>query len=366
MERKKSIAWIVIFCILFVLPMLSFPIYKFLGETENNENRKLAQFPDIREVGVEQYPDAFDEWFSDHLPYKQQLVTSLNQLTYNVFFETQVEKVVIGKDNWLFYNGAFASDGDPIGQYKGTQMMDEALMQDIAQNMTKTNETLKEKGIQFVLLIGPNKEEIYEEKMPDKIKRISAKSETDYLVEYLRENTDVTVIYPKDELISMKNTYPLYYQGDTHWTTLGAFVALQQIEEELYGTRDYLSDISYTSATLESVRCTKDLETMLNSATYENVDEGYYLENYPINDDRLWEDGQYVSINAEHKEKILFIGDSFRISTKPYVRNAYSESYYQDRLDMEPGLIDSQQPDIVVLEIVARKASKLSDINILE
>lgn len=50
--------------------------------------------------------------------------------------------------------------------------------------------------IDFVVDLVPNKEQIYSENMPDNIEVCSEYKRLDQLVDYIRDNSDVTVMMP--------------------------------------------------------------------------------------------------------------------------------------------------------------------------
>ena len=49
----------------------------------------------------------------------------------------------------------------------------------------------------------------------------------DRLVDYLKENTDIRIVYPKQELLKVKEENPdilLYRKLDTHWNNVGGYI----------------------------------------------------------------------------------------------------------------------------------------------
>ena len=57
-------------------------------------------------------------------------------------------------------------------------------------------------------------------------------------MDYLKQNTDVRVVYAKQTEIDQKSEdYKLWYKYDTHWNNLGAFVGEQALRQELQGER---------------------------------------------------------------------------------------------------------------------------------
>jgi hypothetical protein len=154
--------------------------------------------------------------------------------------ELTSRQVLKGKDNWLFYKSK--TDGMSMDDYQGISSFDDSKLRSILEKLTSTKSTLNSMGIRFILLIPSNKERIYSNKMPDAIPIVNKYNRTDKLVSYLRENAFDDVIYPKEELLSHRGQFQLYYKHDTHWNILGGFIAEQQLLEKLYGKRGTLLD----------------------------------------------------------------------------------------------------------------------------
>ncbi len=121
-------------------------------------------------------------------------------MSSQTYFEST--QVLLGKGNWLFYKSA--DDGTSIADYQGTGHYSEEKLEEIADNLIKQRDVLAQQEIRFVVYIDPNKEVVYFEYMPDAIYRESTVTRTDELVNYLRVNTDLEVVYPQNELMYAK------------------------------------------------------------------------------------------------------------------------------------------------------------------
>ena len=49
------------------------------------------------------FPEQFEAYYKDHVPFKNDLVKFCNFIDTEVFRNTKIGDVVIGEDNWLFY-----------------------------------------------------------------------------------------------------------------------------------------------------------------------------------------------------------------------------------------------------------------------
>ena len=50
---------------------------------------------------------------------------------------------------------------------------------------------------------------------------------------YVKENSDINIIYPINELKAAKKYWQIYYKYDTHWNNMGAFVGVQSLYKAL-------------------------------------------------------------------------------------------------------------------------------------
>ena len=112
---KKDRVLIVIFICFLVLPLLAYPAVRGHIDTENHENRVLAEMPDLSS-GI-RFFERLGEYFSDHLPYKNQFVSVHSNLFMSLFRSTANPRVVVGDDGWLFYNNYDAEN--PIDDILG-------------------------------------------------------------------------------------------------------------------------------------------------------------------------------------------------------------------------------------------------------
>ncbi|RHS97590.1 hypothetical protein DW904_14215 [Ruminococcus sp. AM42-11] len=100
--RKQKIL-IVLFAGSLVLPGVVWAGFSGRFDTENNENRKLAEFPEVNLESLGDFPEQFEAYYKDHVPFKNDLVKFCNFIDTEFFRNTKIGDVVIGEDNWLFY-----------------------------------------------------------------------------------------------------------------------------------------------------------------------------------------------------------------------------------------------------------------------
>lgn len=356
MKKKRiNICWISIGISLFILPMLCYPFIRGHLDETNYENRILAAKPTLSAENYSTYASQYEAYFNDNLPYRNQFVRGLNRLKYLVFKEN-IGLVINGKDGWLFYAGANA-----VNCYKRNSFFDESYMQLLTENLITLQESLEE-GTEFVLLLLPNKEEIYDEYMPDYYIKPDGPNRTDILVDYIQKNSDIKLVYPKEEMRREKDTYQLYFKCDTHYNCLGAFIAYEQTIECLGKNRRFLSEYVVQKEYLSGRLSGKgDLENMMGFSGVFNQDYEYYVSEYPLLED--WGQEEYANQTGIYEEKVLLVGDSYRISLLPYFSKDFKSVRTVDFLACSQEILDEYQPDIVILELLERNDEHMSYYN---
>ncbi len=126
-----------------------------------------------------------------------------------------------GKGNWLFLGNAF---DNTVAKLKLTVIPKEKQLESTKDELQKIAiEAFKHKT-KFALIIGPNKESIYPEFLPD----VFVPSEIKYIQFYkdkLSEVPHLTLYDPTADLLASKNSEGLlYWRTDTHWNNKGAFI----------------------------------------------------------------------------------------------------------------------------------------------
>ncbi|MCI7814077.1 MAG: hypothetical protein SO016_00965 [Lachnospiraceae bacterium] len=287
-----------------------------------------------------------DETLESNLVLRKYFATLDSNVKYFLTGDFSSNQVLMGKEDWLFYKTV--SDGDPIADYVGEEKYSQEKMQKIAWNMKKFQQTLQRKGIQFVIFIAPNKEEVYAQYLPDTVEKVEEKNRTDLLVEYLREETEIPIIYPKEELCEAAKEEMLYYKNDTHWNQKGAFVGMQVLLEQLYGEKPKsLSEQEFVTVSLERGDPNyNDLSRMIG------MDWKFYdQESYQI----------VLGEEEKKKEKVILIGDSFGVALTSCMEQAFEQVEYYHRDEDNTGILERTKPKLVVLEYVERYSGELEE-----
>ncbi len=308
------------------------------GENEAQTD-EAAQPAPTEETAFTQLQNKID-YFTDSLFGRTKLIAFNAGLTSLLTGGTYIEstQVLMGKNNMLFYKTEL--DGHPpVWDYMGIDHFSTQQLEAIAANLVATKAHLESKGIAFYVMCMPNKEIVYEENMPDTIARVSEVSRGVQLAEYMKENTDVTFVYPKDALIEKKKDTQLYYLTDTHCNQKGSFVAMQAFFKEVYGTCAELDDVVFETGATDYVG---DLAYIAGLADKFNIDTVYAFQRASA------DEAQY------HDQVLLFVGDSFGGFLSAVCKGYYKEVHWEHPDKFEYSMYEEYQPDVVIFERAER------------
>ena len=277
-------------------------------------------------------------------------------------------QVIEGSDKWLFYRGR--GDGMPIEDYEGTNLYTQSEMEKTAIAAIWTQDELSKRGIIFTILIAPNKENIYSEYMPDMYTH-AEQSRVDILVEYLKSK-GVNVIWPKDELLDNHLSSQVYYRYDTHWNQLGAYIGVRSTLSAWNISMPELSNRSVLAKELKGnyhICGGDDLAKMAGLRSVFSDEVEYEVSGTVLMDWQTFETEQSNSeISHFHNEsaannvRVLLVGDSFRSSMVPSLREQFADVYVVHRSYYTPEMLDQVNPDYLIAEYVERYSDDLRSV----
>lgn len=360
--KKKAVIMIAVFLFILIAPVVTHPVALLFLDNTNQENRNLVSFQDVLDAPLEKKTLAVREFIGDHLPYKNQIVALYSQLSLKLFNTTSNANVVVGQHRWLFYNHIGFAD-NPIADFLGTNHFTSEELQTVLLNIVDCRVRLAEQGVDFYLLVCPNKEAVYGQYLPDYLQtRRAEESRADIVVELLLQSGE-GVVYPREALLAASENYQTYYKYDTHWNNLGAYVAAVELMEQMGIALPPLDELQID----EKGGALTDLANMAGIGGICQDDLDYslpaYAEGYIVT---TLDIGIYHSVNpnAPDARRVLVIGDSYFNMVAPYLYATFSEVVYVWRNQAPNGydpaaLIKQFNIDAVVLEVVERNCSML-------
>ncbi|MCP4008988.1 MAG: hypothetical protein GY726_05670 [Proteobacteria bacterium] len=229
--KLSQITLVVVFLLATTAPLL---LFNDATEFSSREKRSLASPPEWRWDWqlLNDYPAQFTAWFDDHYGLRSELIKRSQHFKKKYFKKSPTWLVIRGEQDWLFMDKR-DSLKDHIGQ---KQLSKESLAQ-WEQQLLKKQQWLNSQGIEYLIAPIPNKMTLYSSYLPPRIQRHSGITVLDQLLAYLSEEAKYSAyIELEPVLFAYQGIHPeqrLYFKSDTHWTSLGAFIAYQHIMQQL-------------------------------------------------------------------------------------------------------------------------------------
>lgn len=312
----------IIFCVL-----IAFPLFQtFVGvfpEAKIEEKRELAEFTEISlsERGME----ALTAYFNDHFGLRNYLIRWNNQVDLKLFKISPNPQVIIGNDDWYYYQPSYESNTVVVNG-------EEALV--MAKKVKNFQDKVVGDGKKFVFVLAPNKESIYPEFLREKL---VGQNNYEVIVGAL-EQAGVNSFDALGVLSEAKAGGGLVYsKNDTHWTRYGLFLAVNELLVGLGRER-----IQYSG--VEDVTRVGDLVQLLGVGGFEVVPQ-------PIIDkEKIKSEGRALILHDSFFDNEMYFTLIFKDFKKNHWLVGPISSTYSEL---------GTEYDVVILEIAERDFLKM-------
>lgn len=226
-QTFSSISLIFIFLLMIYAPPIK-TLFTPKADLTKIEKRTPAAMPELRfdKEAIEAFPSRFEEYYNDHFGFRDSLIHWHNYIKTKWLAKSPVPKVMIGRDDWLFYKHA----PDKIMEdLHGENPFTHSELKAFRLNLENKRDWLAGQDIHYLFVAAPNKHSIYPEYIPAARLKKKGVTRLDQLVGYLNEHSDIQILDLRDVLRKAKIHNRLYFPTDTHWNDLGAFVAYKSI-----------------------------------------------------------------------------------------------------------------------------------------
>ena len=213
---------------LFVALLIAPSVAQLFGFTSGiaGENRYLAPFPKVSgQRDLKLLPRMMEDYVNDRFGLRSQMV-HVNSLMRYKLGVSSTRDIVIGRDQWLFYTADKIME-----QHTGADIFTPTELEHWVRAMEADRDWLAARNVAFYILMAPEKNTIYPEKLPDYPR--GPVTRIDQLAERLR-HSNLKFIDTREQLFRAKAAgETIYFAGDTHWTERGAFVAYRMLIDEV-------------------------------------------------------------------------------------------------------------------------------------
>ncbi len=354
-----GIIMVIVFGLLIYLPpvvTLISPHNAFLV----SENRKLADFPDFRSQKIEDFVIKFEQYFREQIGFRQTFILVYHYIKLFVFNTSPHSATIIGENGWLFFTTENSLD-DVLGK---APISEKNLKQWHCALESRKN-WLKEQGIRYLFVVAPDKQSIYPEYLPAKIRqRAVPQKRLDQLLEHMQVNSDVPILDLRKPLMDAKQFHPVYYRTDTHWNWQGGWIAYNQIMAVVREWFPFV-DVLPRSRILESPQdyTTGDLNRVISHLLHESEVALFVANPCSVITDRPFNPFSTVTICQDAPLRVIVFHDSFFCVVTPFLSETFGTTinlwkFFPERFSYDhqwlKQLIREYKPDLVIEERVER------------
>ncbi|EJW96309.1 alginate o-acetyltransferase AlgJ, partial [gut metagenome] len=245
------------------------------------------------------------------------MVTANALLNGKLLGVSTAEGVIQGTDHWLYYK-------DSLEDYQGTALLSDRSLFNIAHSLSMMQEDLKNKGVDFLFTVAPNKNSLYGEHMPYYYKMKVTKENNLARLKPVLEKEGVAYADLYDVFKAQEEV--LYHQRDSHWNNKGAALAADTLLEALGKEH-----VSYEG---EPYQEKEDFEGDLDKMLYPlamTPEKQFYFDRQPtyacVGEVESNFDPRITTVNPVKAGSLVMYRDSFGNAILPFMADAYASAY---------------------------------------
>jgi hypothetical protein len=224
---NKNKIFIFIFILIILIPSID-NIFNFSPVKQMFEKRLPKNFPDSPSQfsQFKKYFFDLEQFYNDHYGMRKTLITIHSVMMDKIFDQSPDSRAIIGKDDWMFFDN-HNSIIDSMGLIK----LDQNKIDLLVKNFINNHNNLKKLGIEYLVIIAPDKSSIYYDYLPDFIKRSNDKNHRiDQFLKRLKlSDSSFPIIDLRPVLQNAMKKEIIYQKTDTHWNRRGAHYAYVEI-----------------------------------------------------------------------------------------------------------------------------------------
>ena len=267
-------------------------------------------------------------------------------------------KVIAGDNGWLIFTGE-----NDILDYQKAETFTEQELASFQADLDALTASYAARGITLLVVVVPNKNTIYPERVPSQIAVIGTESRLAQVTSYLQAHGQTQILDLRPALQAAKAEREIYYATDTHWNGYGAYIAYAAILNELHKTFPNIaprpaSDFKFVSREPETLDLAANMGTTLlpeskiqfvpqydQQTSYKTVNVGGRRLMFSYND------------QASLPDLVMYY-DSFFFTVNPMLGEHFHDGVFVQNY-LGSGLwdlswVDERQPDVVIIEFNER------------
>lgn len=329
-SSRIDIVFVTVFFVLLFIPMM-----KISGaDKSEKENRMLAKYvPFIKNGQINlKYSTNFESWYNDRFLGRENLITLMDFLKYNLSSVYANQKAIYFKKTGWMFALPFVTNIPSSGQINV-----------INDSLKKLNDFLAKQNIKLYVLVTPKKESIYQRELLNYgYDAKKDKKAQDNIQQIIYDNPDIPIIYPYTELKKAKEKDYVFFKQSHHWTDWGAYQGYLKLLDAIRADFPDMQSVSlenYKQLSSKKIRDEWDRTfqigwtmRLLNISAYANeiMNTDYIYYDYKHNDIIKETRGNYIKsfINPTGKYRVFLTGNSQNENLLQFLSSSVKELRY--------------------------------------
>ena len=323
-----------------------------LPERKGAANQVLAPPPKLMTEEGGLNPQVLQEttdYIADHFAFRQELITANAALDAALFRVSAEEKVLLGREGWLFYR-------ETLDDWLHTRPMTQRQLCAAARTLGLMQEYAQDRGARFLFAVVPNKATLYPQYLPYAGQPLEGEGDLDRLLPLL-EGEGVPEAGLREAFQAQDGV--LYFRLDSHWTAQGAALAQQTLLSAL--DREFIPFWGTASRSVQTHR--GDLYEMLYPTGKELDWDVEYQRPFTFTYTRPFRSPEDQRIETQCAGKtgtLLMFRDSFGNNLHPFLAEEFGQAVFSRSMPYRLTLLEETGADTVVVELVERNLDYLA------
>lgn len=334
MSRKKRSAYLflLVFILLCLIPSVGMLIF---GGSKGGANEILPPKPRLTEADGSFnccYLPQLSDYLSSRLFLRQEAITVKNMLSAKLFATSPVEKVTLGRGNWLFYTETL--NAEPLTEKE---------LWCAGENLRLMQEYVESRGEKFLFVLCPNKAALCTEVLTNG-KPLQDGQSFEKLLDEL--GVSHCSLYA-----CLADWEKYFYHSDSHWNALGAAAAADTILASLGMKSEYVWGPFFLGAGHRG-----DLSEMLYPCRPTVENEYLYPFTFRYTSDYKSPSDMTINTASAGGSSLFCYRDSFGNDLHPFLAESFGKASFSRKAAydlMEP------KADTFLIELVERNIDYL-------